>query len=63
MYAIRNGYMLIEMTIAEYLKSAPERDLRPVHFTTAHEHVRAGGCHETPLWIDGDGRIRRATDE
>ena len=33
---------------------------RRVSADYAHRHVRGGGIHNTPLWIDSEGRIRRA---
>jgi hypothetical protein len=34
---------------------------RRISAQAAHKHVRAGGVHNTALWIDCDNRIRRAT--
>jgi hypothetical protein len=69
-YAIRNGRMLVEMTqrqwsthrLNEAWSTARQRFDR-VSAQEAHRWVRDGHTHETALWIDCDGRIRRATDE
>lgn len=62
---------LTEMTPAEF-KEALESDLktkldpenRVIHERTTPEQarkwVRTGGHHETPLWVDMDGKVRYA---
>lgn len=60
-YAIRNNCMLVEMTAKAFHATDPDSDLRPVSAQQAHHWVRSGAPHETPLWIDCDGRIRRAS--
>jgi len=36
---------------------------RRVDATTAHRWVKSGGLHETALYTDIDGRIRRASND
>jgi hypothetical protein len=62
MYVIINNRMLSEMTTSAFMKSDPDADIRPVSAQTAHRWVRDDFPHDTPLWIDSDNRIRRATD-
>lgn len=61
---------LVELTAKEYREVADEKDTdeedaapayEPVHWTSAHEWVKRGGHHSTPLYID-EGRIRYARD-
>ncbi len=60
-YAIRHGYMLVEMTEQQFNATDPNSDVRPVSANEAHRHVREGGIHETYLWVNSDGRVRRAS--
>jgi hypothetical protein len=47
---------LVETTAKE---AALAGDLKLTHWTRAHEWVKAGGLHETGLYVDG-GRVRYA---
>jgi hypothetical protein len=58
-YAIIDGYMLTAMSEKEFQARAPNENIEVVCAATAHRLVRAGIVHDTPLWMDGDGRIRR----
>ena len=51
-----NTFVLREMTAAQ----AKETPHLIVTAARAHEWVRAGRVHETPLWLDDNRRIRRA---
>lgn len=64
MYAIRNGYMLIETT-AKRVRDWQElgEDIYPVSAAQAHKLVRQGITHSTYLYIDSDNRVRRARDD
>jgi hypothetical protein len=62
-YAIIDGYMLTEMSEKGFHARAPNEHIEVVCAATAHRLVRAGIVHDTRLWIDGNGRIRRASDE
>jgi len=60
-YAIHNGYMLVEMNSKKLDRLiAAGENYYPVTAATAHKYVRQGICHNTYLWIDMDGKIRRA---
>jgi hypothetical protein len=68
-YAIRNNNMLVELTQRQWRTAELNRAWGTSRWTVeritaqqAHQWVRKGYTHETALWIDCDGRIRRATD-
>jgi hypothetical protein len=59
---------LVEMTPGKARKALAYRgrqDLwfRRIEASTAHHWVRSGGLHETALYTDIDGRIRRASND
>jgi hypothetical protein len=55
---------LYEMTAKEARAAesslTESRWYRRIDAHRAHQHVKQGGTHSTPLWTDMDGRIRRA---
>lgn len=57
-------FTLWEMTKAEYeamrVKETESHTFRRVSADYAHAHVRNGGVHNTGLWTDHNGRIRKA---
>lgn len=44
-------------------KPPHDADIRPCHWTEAHQWVRDGGLHATGLWRDWEDRIRYAKGE
>lgn len=60
-YAIKNGYMLIETTTKRILAAQKNgEDIYHISAYKAHELVRDGLTHSTALYLDSDKRIRRA---
>jgi len=69
MYVLRtNGghAMLTEMSLPILRKcsrTAPEGwSYRIVSGQYAHKWVQDGGLHDTPLWVNDNGKVRRASD-
>lgn len=58
-YASNAGYMLWEMTKAEFKTEMLKRDVRRVSGQFAHDWVKRDRIHSTSLWVE-DGKIRRA---
>lgn len=56
---------LHEMKPSEFNKLPQEEDhwSEEVSGRDAHKHVLAGGHHTTNLYVDSDGRIRKANDK
>lgn len=56
--------VLVEMTDSEIKRSEGLQGLsiKKVDGGTAHDWVRKGRIHETALWIDDQGRIRKAQE-
>jgi hypothetical protein len=56
--------MLTEMTWPQYRRAERAANENcwycEVPAQAAHKWVRDGGLHDTPLWVDDTGRIRRA---
>lgn len=48
--------------LAECERLAGIGTLRRVDAATAREYVKRGGHHETALWTDMEGKVRRAQD-
>jgi len=46
--------------LAQYEKDCPLDQLSLVNARYAHQWVKNGHLHNTPLWVDDNGRIRRA---
>jgi len=52
---------LYRMTIKELSKIGPSGGTYfPVSARRAHNYIKQGVPHSTPLWLDDDGRIRKA---
>ena len=55
--------MLNEGTKAEFEKFGPNHNAEPVSAAMAHKLVRGDLLpHNTALWVDDDGKIRRAAE-